>query len=79
MTLIEMKKTFPDEYIRVGNPTFRATKLEAGYVILHGKDDLELAYQFREINHHFDTFTAIYTGELKKTTDRKWLRFKRLS
>ncbi len=79
MTFEEMKKEFPDEYIAVGNPYMDNTKCIGGYVMMHGKDSLELAYKFRESKKFHNTFTTIYTGEIKRQPMRKWLRFKRLS
>jgi hypothetical protein len=79
-TITEIKTTYPDEWVLVGNPLLRndnfvgsvADMLLSGIVIYHTKDKREIAYKVKELKQGFDKTACIFTGEMPK--NRKfWL------
>ncbi len=80
MTLEQMRATYPDEWVLVGNPLLDNPELQAsiisrlisGVVLYHSKDKRELANNAQEIKNTVDSVTLIYTGIIPKGR-RFWL------
>ena len=75
LTLDEIKKQFPDEWILLNVSSQNQLPDTKGIVLWHSKDYLELCYKGSEIAKDILTKT-IYTGE--QQTSRKWLKATRL-
>jgi hypothetical protein len=75
LTIAEIKHLFPNEWILLGLEGDAVTKQDAGVVLLHGKDYLELCYKGSEIAPAQLT-KIFYTGEQKH--HRQWLKATRL-
>jgi hypothetical protein len=74
LTIEEIKHLFPNEWILLGLEN-NSVKNDAGTVLFHSKDYLELCYKGSEIAQN--TLTKIfYTGE--QNHNRKWLKATRL-
>ena len=80
LTLDQIKSTYPDEWVLIGNPQMRqdnfvgpiVRKLLAGVVLYHSKDKRELGYKAAELAQTVSETACIYTGEIPK--NRKfWL------
>ncbi len=67
VTISDIKKTYPDEWVLLGNPVMDDTHLQvlAGIPLYHSKDKKEVCYLGREKTALVDTFTLIYTGRFK--------------
>jgi hypothetical protein len=74
MTIAQMRATYPDEWVLVGNPLLDDPELQAsiisrlvsGIVLYHIKDKRELAYNAQEVKNTVESVTLIYTGEIPK-------------
>ena len=74
MTLEQMRVSYPNEWVLVGNPLLNEPELQAsiisrlisGVVLYHSKDKRELAYNAREVKNTVENVTLIYTGEIPK-------------
>jgi hypothetical protein len=77
LTIIEMKATYPDEWVLLGNPEMNLATVKSGIVLFHSKDYLEVCYKGSELGAPFKTRTIIYTGETTQK-HRKWLKAIRL-
>ena len=74
MTLEQMRATYPDEWVLVGNPLLDDPELQAsiisrlvsGIVLYHSKDKRELAYNAQDVKKTVENVTLIYTGEIPK-------------
>jgi hypothetical protein len=71
-TLEQIKETYPDEWVLIGNPKIEGTNVVAGTVVLHSKDKREIAYSHINWRDNFESAITIFTG--LQTTGRKfWL------
>jgi hypothetical protein len=77
LTLQEMKATYPNQWLLLGNPKTVLATVESGIVLFHGKDYLEVCYKGSELGANYDSRTIIYTGETQQK-HRKWLKAIRL-
>ena len=75
LTLEEITKLYPDEWILLGLSQVMSVPNLSGIVLFHGKDYLELCYKGSEIAANILTKT-FYTGE--QNHNRKWLKASRL-
>ena len=75
LSIDEIKKQFPDEWILLKIEESDATSPKNGEVLLHGKDYLELCYKSSDVAKNVLT-TIIFTGA--STKNRKWLKSIRL-
>ena len=64
LSISEIKKQYPDEWVLLGNPVMNETKFDvlSGIPIYHSKDKKEVCYMGREKTAPFDKITLIYTG-----------------
>jgi len=69
LTINEMKRLFPNEWVLVGNPIMDSSKINvlSGIPIYHSKDQKEVCYIGRDKTSDFDKITLIYTGTIKPT------------
>jgi hypothetical protein len=77
LTMQEIKATYPNEWILLGNPQTDLATVQSGILLYHGKDYLEVCYKGSELGADYKTRTIIYTGETKQK-NRKWLKAIRL-
>ena len=72
LTITDIKKKFPDEWVLIGNPEEINGELY-GIVIFHDKDKKQLVNKVVE-KRHFITHTILrFTGSHPETG--KWLKF----
>jgi hypothetical protein len=80
LTVDQIRSTYPDEWVLVGNPMLGDTdtigsivsKLQSGIVLYHSKDKREIAYKAKELTQDVERFACIFTGEVPKNR-RFWL------
>ena len=80
LTIDQIRTTYPEEWVLVGNPTLGdsdqvgsiVSKLQSGIVLYHSKDKREIAYKAKELTQDVERFTCIFTGEMPKNR-RFWL------
>ena len=77
LTIEEIKMTYPNEWVLLGNPQTELAAVQSGILLFHGKDYLEVCYKGSELGKTYDSRTIIYTGETKQK-NRKWLKAIRL-
>lgn len=67
LSISDIKKLFPDEWVLVGNPVMDDAHLNvlSGIPIIHSKDKKEVYYLGRSHTPAYDTITIIYTGTFK--------------
>lgn len=67
LNIAEIKKTYPDEWVLLGNPVMTTSELEveSGIPLYHSKDKKEVCYIGRDKAAPYQTITLIYTGEKK--------------
>jgi hypothetical protein len=75
LTIAEIKHLFPNEWVLLGLEGSTNVENNAGVVLLHSADYLELCYKGSEITTKQLT-KIFYTGEQKQ--NRKWLKATRL-
>ena len=61
-TLEVIKTEYPNEWILLGNPKKKETKIIRGIVLFHSMDKKELAYKGMDLTKNFNKITVIYTG-----------------
>ncbi len=66
ITLDELKKLYPDEWILLGNPEMQNTFVLGGIVLYHSKDKKEVCYIGRDKTADYSTVTIAFAGDLKK-------------
>ena len=62
LTIAEIKATYPDEWVLVGNPTIERAKVLGGVVLFHSKDKREVCYLGKSSADGYDKITLTYTG-----------------
>jgi hypothetical protein len=69
INIADLKLSFPDEWILLGNPVMDDSKLNvlSGIPIYHSKDKKEVCYIGRDKTKDFDKITLIYTGNFKQS------------
>ena len=69
LSITEIKKLFPDEWVLVGNPIMDDSNIDviSGIPIYHSKDKKEVCYIGRDKTSAFDKITLIFTGNFKST------------
>ena len=72
LSIEEIKKQFPDEWVLLGNPITFGAKVLSGFVVFHSKDKREIAYSQINWREQFQSAITIFTGQ--KPKNRKfWL------
>jgi hypothetical protein len=66
ISLDELKKLYPDEWVLLGNPEIKNTSVLGGVVLYHSKDKKEVCYIGRDKTEGYDTVTIAYAGDVKK-------------
>jgi hypothetical protein len=66
VSLEELKKLYPDEWILLGDPEMNNTKVLGGIVLYHSKDKKEVCYIGRDKTANYETVTIAYAGDLKQ-------------
>jgi hypothetical protein len=74
MTVEQIRATYPDQWILVGNPELKdpeingsiVSKLLGGIVLFASKDKREIAYQSASLRQQVDSTVCVYTGEIPK-------------
>ena len=64
ITLEELKKIYPDEWVLLGNPKMKNTSVLGGIVLFHSKDKKEVCYRGRDKTTNFSTVTIAFAGAL---------------
>lgn len=67
ITIKEIKKNYPDEWVLLGNPEMDSNKLEvvSGVPLFHSKDKKEVCYIGRDKTSDYNKITLIFTGNFK--------------
>lgn len=66
LTLEELKKLYPNEWVLLGNPKLKNTTVLGGVVLYHSKDKKEVCYIGRDKTADFSTVTIAFAGDLKQ-------------
>ena len=66
ITLDELKKLYPDEWVLLGNPQMKNISVLGGVVLYHSKDKKEVCYIGRDKTAGFSTVTIAFAGDLKQ-------------
>lgn len=66
VSLEELKKLYPDEWVLLGNPEMENTAVLGGVVVFHSKDKKEVCYIGRDKIADFSTVTVAFAGDLKQ-------------
>lgn len=61
-----LKEKYPNEWLLLGNPIIKNTKVLGGEVLYHSKDKKEVCYIGKEKVNNYDSVTLTYTGEINK-------------
>ena len=65
LTIEEIKAQYPDQWVLVGNPVIKDTKLLNGVVLFHSKDKKEVCYLGAELVKNFESTILLFTGQPK--------------
>ena len=67
LSIIDLKKTYPNEWVLIGNPVMDDKKLNvlSGIPLYHSEDKKEVCYIGRDKTSGYDKITLIYTGTFK--------------
>jgi len=67
--IADIKSTYPDEWVLLGNPVMDDSKIDvlSGIPLFHSKDKKEVCYIGRDKTSDYDKITLIYTGTFKPT------------
>jgi hypothetical protein len=75
VTLIaDIKAAYPDEWVLLGDPVWKITQIQAGILLYHSKDYLEVCYKGSELGANYNKRTVIYTGIPSQQNAQKWWR-----
>lgn len=66
ITIDQVKKLYPDEWVLLGNPEIENSIILGGVVLYHSKDKKEVCYIGRDRTADFSKVTIAYAGDLKK-------------
>lgn len=69
VTINDIKKLYPDEWVLIGNPVMDSSKIDvlSGIPIFHSKDKKEVCYIGRDKTSGFEKITLVYTGTFRPT------------
>ncbi len=76
ISLDDLKKIYPDEWILLGNPEMENTIILGGIVLYHSKDKKDVCYIGRDKTANYDSVTIAFAGDIKQ--QRKIGIFQRL-
>ena len=62
----KVKQMYPDEWVLLGNPEMKSTKVLGGVVLYHSKDKKEVCYIGRDKTTDFSKVTIAFTGDIKQ-------------
>lgn len=67
ISINDIKKTYPNEWVLIGNPIMDDKKLHvlSGIPLYHSEDKKEVCYIGRDKTAGYDKITLIYTGSFK--------------
>ena len=65
LTIDEIKAQYPAQWVLVGNPVIKDTKLLNGIVLFHSKDKKEVCYLGKNLTEGYDKITLTFTGSVK--------------
>lgn len=66
VSLDELKETYPDEWVLLGNPVLDNTSVLGGTVLFHSKDKKEVCYIGRDKTADYQTVTITFAGDIKQ-------------
>jgi hypothetical protein len=68
MDIKDIRQTYPDEWVLLGNPTWNNYHLEvlSGIPLYHSIDKKEVCYLGRPLTTEYEKITLIYTGIFPK-------------
>jgi hypothetical protein len=66
ISIEELKKRYPDEWILLGDPEIQNTTVLGGVVLFHSKDKKEVCYIGRDKTAGYSTVTIAFAGDLKQ-------------
>ena len=65
LTIAEIKVQYPDQWVLLGNPLIKSTKVLTGIVLYHSKDKKELCYLGRGLTNGYERISLTFTGQVK--------------
>ena len=67
LNINDIKQTFPNEWVLLGNPVMDEKKLNvlSGIPLFHSQDKKEVCYMGRDKTSGYNKITLIYTGTFK--------------
>lgn len=79
-TIEDIKKSFPDEWVLIGNPKRDESgfRVLSGIPIYHSKDKKEVCYIGRDKTTEYNRVTLLYTGNFKPVSRKITGIFRRL-
>ncbi len=66
-------KSFPNEWVLIGNPTIKDNLVVDGVLIEHDKDKKKLAEKVKTLQENFELTVLRFTGNI--SSKGKWLKF----
>ncbi len=66
ISIEEIKKKYPDEWVLLGDPEIQNTSVLGGIVLYHSKDKKEVCYIGRDKTTGYSTVTIAFAGSLKQ-------------
>ena len=72
LTVSEIIKFYPYEWVLIGNPEINGTTILCGTVIFHSKEKREIPYQHSDWKKKFKTATTFFTGN-NVSNNKFWL------
>ena len=66
LTITEIKSQYPDQWVLLGNPLIKSTKILTGIVLYHSKDKKEVCYLGRGLTNGYERITLTFTGDMKR-------------
>ena len=66
ISLDELKKIYPNEWVLLGNPKMKNTSVLGGIVLYHSKDKKEVCYVGRDKTAGYSAITVAFAGEPKQ-------------
>ena len=66
ISIEELRKSYPDEWVLLGDPEIQNTTVLGGVVLYHSKDKKEVCYIGRDKTAGYSTVTIAFAGDLKQ-------------
>ena len=66
LSMDELKKRYPDEWVLLGDPEMKNTSVLGGVPLYHSKDKKEVCYIGRDKTADFASVTIAFAGDLKQ-------------